>query len=82
MTGDAQLGLLGGETPLDDLALSPALRDLAAYERTLDSPLTPMEAGAFLHARRGKHDEGTRCAWCVSDGYEALDRLRDKQKRA
>lgn len=72
MTDDVQTDLFGGETPVDDLALSPALRDLAAYARRFDDPLTPMEAGAFLHERRGRHALEQRCTWCVSDGYEAL----------
>lgn len=79
--GDAQLRLGGGETPLDDLDLSPNLRLLAERERKLDSPLTPYEAGAILHAARGKHSEVTTCSWCVPDGFEALKRLRAAQGR-
>lgn len=78
---DAQLGIFGGETPLDDLDLSPNLRLLAERERQLDSPLTPYEAGAILHAARGKHTELTRCEFCIPDGNEALKRLREKQGR-
>lgn len=81
MAGDAQLNLMGGETPLDDLDLSPNLRLLAERERRLMTPLTPMEAGAILHASRGKHDEHTPCQFCSGDGFEALERLRKAQGR-
>lgn len=82
MAGDAQLRLDGTETPLDDLDLSPNLRLLAERERRLMTPLTPMEAGAILHAHRGRHAEINPCAWCHGDGFEALERLREKRSRA
>lgn len=62
MTDEAQLRLDGEEVPLHDLDLSPNLRLLAERERQLVDPLTPMEAGAILHAHRGKHPESTPCA--------------------
>lgn len=81
MTEDAQIGLFGGETPLDDLALPATLRLLAERERRLIDPLTGDEAGAILHARRGKHSEDTRCEFCVPDGVHALKQLRERQRQ-
>lgn len=34
------------------------------------------EAGALVHASRGKHDVDTRCVWCGKEGRHVLLSLR------
>lgn len=74
---DAQIGLFGGETPVEELALGPVQKLLAKRERELEGldPLAADEAGAIVHAHRGKHSEDTQCAYCAVDGADALARL-------
>lgn len=74
----SQIDLFGSETPLEELSLGHVQRLLAAKERELDGPLTADEAGALIHAQRGKHDAEARCAYCAVDGADALARLRDR----
>jgi hypothetical protein len=37
---------------------------------------TDDEAGALIHANRGKHDESVRCDWCAREGRDVLVSLR------
>jgi hypothetical protein len=38
------------------------------------------EAGAHIHARRGKHGLDQRCDWCAREGREVLRRLKELGK--
>ena len=37
------------------------------------------EAGALLHADRGKHPPDTRCRWCEQEGSSVLVSLRNRK---
>lgn len=78
MTAHEQADLFGGTTPLQELQLTGHTRALAEAERQLAGKLTPDEAGAIIHERRGKHHRDARCRFCTEDGTEALARLRAK----
>lgn len=78
MTAESQLDLFGGQTPLEELDWPPLLRLLANEERELGARLAADEAGAIIHAKRGRHDREARCDYCAIDGREALARLLNR----
>lgn len=75
----SQMDIFGGGRPVEELHWPATLQALAAHERELGARLSADEAGAWLHARRGKHDEETRCDYCTTDGRDLLDRLRERR---
>lgn len=75
----SQLDLFGNATPVEELDWPPLVRLLAAAEGDLGAPLTDDEAGAIIHAKRGKHGSDARCDFCGQDGREALARLRERR---
>lgn len=75
----SQLDLFGSAIPVEELDWPLTLQALAAHERELGARLSADEAGAWLHARRGKHDGETRCRYCTEDGRDVLNRLRNRR---
>lgn len=72
----SQLDLLGGETPIEPVKLGRRQQlILDALARSHPAPLTVDEAGALIHAARGKHTMDTRCDWCSKEGQDVLRRL-------
>lgn len=70
--------LFGGWTPVEQLDWPAVVAYLAAHEREHAVTLTVDEAGALVHARRGKHPADARCDYCAIDGAGALARLRER----
>lgn len=81
MTAHEQLDLTGGSIPLEELELAGHSRRLAQAEREQGQKLTADEAGALVHAARGKHDVDERCQWCQEDGTQALITLNTHRHR-
>ena len=60
-------------------SLSP--RQERVYEALLrlrPDGIDAAEAGALLHADRGKHSTGERCQWCAQEGRDVLSSLRSR----
>lgn len=81
VTPHEQLDLEGGSIPLEELELAGHSRRLAEEERERGRRLTATEAGALVHAIRGKHPLGQTCNWCEEDGTQALITLNTHRHR-
>ncbi len=77
MTSGVPVDLFGVEHDPRVEALGPAQRAVLEAWRARDG-LDNDEAGAVVHARRGRHDEGQRCRFCGKDGKQVLASLRNR----
>lgn len=66
--------LFGADRP-EDLELGVAQRVVFRAARDLGT-INRAEAGAVVHALRGKHDFDQICPWCGVDGDPVLESLR------
>jgi hypothetical protein len=74
LTADGQLNLLGAPDQPCDLDLGTAQRAVLRELRRLGT-ITRPEAGAVVHAGRGKHAAGDTCVFCPGHGALVLESL-------
>jgi hypothetical protein len=73
-----QENLFGEVVDPADVELGRAQRAVLEVLRA-QGALWDDEAGAVVHAKRGKHDLYERCGFCQEDGAEVLDSLHERR---
>jgi hypothetical protein len=77
-----QENLFGEIADPADVELGRSQRAILRVLREQENGLWDDEAGAVIHASRGKHDLDERCGWCQEDGAAVLDRLHEHRPLA